>query len=136
VQIAALRQSIAALVAPPVEVYAAYLYGSAVRAGDVGDVDVALLVDDDTTLDAGLFGGIVVGLERAIGNAGPEVDLRCVRPRLASFAHEVFATGLLLWERSTAERAWLEARCEARYLDEKVLQYIARRARERGPHAA
>jgi hypothetical protein len=55
-----------------------------------------------------------------------------MRPETAALAHEVRRTGLMLYERSREERAWIEARLEGIWLDLAWLRQIERSQRAEG----
>jgi predicted nucleotidyltransferase len=107
------------------QVVSAYLFGSGREPGMVGDIDVALFVQPGATLSTGDMGRLTRELAEAVGPGCPEIDVRIVRPNMAALAHEVLRTGLQLYEADAAERAWIEARLESLYLDERWLATLA-----------
>ena len=124
-QIERLRRAVPRVLRGLPEVIAAYLFGSALQPGQVGDIDLALLPRPGATLSMGQHGRVVRELRQALGPGAPEIDLRMLRPRLARLAHEVRRDGELLYEADSQERAWIECDLERRYLDERWLQQVA-----------
>jgi predicted nucleotidyltransferase len=118
------------------EVVSAWLYGSALRPGEVGDLDIALFVRPGDTLSMGDLGRLGRWLQEASGPQSPELDLRIMRERGAALAHQVRRTGLLLYGADPAERAWVEARIEGIYLDEGWLRRQAQTLLGGTPDAA
>lgn len=116
------------------EVRLAYLFGSVAQgtARPSSDLDVALLMSP--AVSAAVREDVAAALEQASGRTLDLVDLALAPPLLA---HEIVASGRLLFARDDAERVRFVTRALARYNDTAHLRsvqhgYLRERVEARG----
>ncbi len=108
------------------DVVAAWLHGSAGRAEPAGDLDVAVLFDRSPTTWSELS-ELSAGLAAAAGPLPVDLDLRPLNDTGPRFEHAVLRDGVLLFERTRADRIAYQVAATSRWLDFKPVWERERR---------
>lgn len=111
-------EAVAAYLADQPDIVAAYLFGSVARgrADKLSDVDIALLFDERLGVEEGVERQLILVSELA-GYADREVQVVVLNRAAPLLAYQVVRHGILLYERSRAERIAFEVRTRKVYFD-------------------
>jgi len=119
--------AIGAALARQGDVVAAYLFGSLARgqAGPLSDVDIAVLLSPDLDEEAAVERQLELMV--ALDDLDPrEVQVTLLNHASPMLAYQVVRDGILLYERSRAQRIGFEVRAMQRYFDvQPMLEFHA-----------